>query len=372
MAVAIKKRTKINTLAVPGVNMSVKIREQRGKLYLDIYQNGERKWESLHITLSDDKKQNKELYRLAEVCRSKREAQLLAGEWGIRTDAEKSISLVSYLKKHASRQVNPRPMIALIKHVESFPGGESVLIGQVTPKWIEDFQANLLTAKMRNGKQISQTSVGSYMKLVKTVFKKALSDGIISKDPVAGVSLVKVVDPEMVFLNADEVRQFAGVVPESDFEKEIRRTFLFGCFTGLRVSDLESLTWGMIERNPPQIIKRQEKTHNPVYVPLNKSACALIFDGKEHLPDELVFSLATDKTKTYRILKNIAAKAGITKKIGWHTARRTFATLTLGYGADAVTVARLLGHSGLSQVMKYAKATDEMKRRAVEALPDLL
>ena len=45
--------------------MSVKIREQRGKLYLDVYQNGVRKWESLHITLSDDKKQNKELYRLA-------------------------------------------------------------------------------------------------------------------------------------------------------------------------------------------------------------------------------------------------------------------------------------------------------------------
>ena len=66
--------------------MSVKIREQRGKLYLDVYQNGVRKWESLHITLSDDKKQNKELYRLAEACRSKREAQLLAGEWDIKTD----------------------------------------------------------------------------------------------------------------------------------------------------------------------------------------------------------------------------------------------------------------------------------------------
>ena len=43
--------------------MSVKIREQRGKLYLDVYQNGVRKWESLHITLSDDKKQNKERFR---------------------------------------------------------------------------------------------------------------------------------------------------------------------------------------------------------------------------------------------------------------------------------------------------------------------
>ena len=130
----------------------------------------------------------------------------------------------------------------------------------------------------------------------------------------------------------------------------------------------------MIEKSPALIIKRQKKTKNPVYIPLNKSATALIFDGAEHLPDDFVFSLHEQKYegKGYRTLKQWASDAGITKKIGWHTARRTFATLTLGCGANPVTVARLLGHTGLSQVMKYAKATDEMKRKAVEALPELV
>lgn len=100
----------------------------------------------------------------------------------------------------------------------------------------------------------------------------------------------------------------------------------------------------------------------------------MIFDGAEHLPNDFVFSLHEQKYegKGYRTLKQWASDAGITKKIGWHTARRTFATLTLGCGANPVTVARLLGHTGLSQVMKYAKATDEMKRKAVEALPELV
>lgn len=148
---------------------------------------------------------------------------------------------------------------------------------------------------------------------------------------------------------------------------------MFACFTGLRVSDLRTLTWGMIERNPPQIIKKQKKTKNPVYIPLNKSAAGLIFDGGEHLPDEFVFSLGDGERndKSYRILNEWAEKAGVAKRIGWHTARRTFATLALGGGADAVTVARLLGHTGLSQVMKYAKATDEMRRKAVDALPEI-
>jgi hypothetical protein len=59
--------------------MSVKVREKRGRLYLDIYQSGKRTWESLNLALTKNKAQNREIYRLAEICRSKRETQLLAG-----------------------------------------------------------------------------------------------------------------------------------------------------------------------------------------------------------------------------------------------------------------------------------------------------
>ncbi len=351
--------------------MSVKVREQRGKLYLDIYNGGVRKWESLHITLSGDKKQDKELYRLAEICRSKREAQLLTGEWDIRTDGAGRITLAAYIRNYA-KTTNTKPMTSLLHHIEKYANGATIQIGQVTSKWIEDFQQSLLHGTKADGKPLSQSSAGAYMKLLRAIFRKAAAEGTISRDPMVAVSLAKVIDPEMVFLSADELRRLAAEIPESDFGKEVRRAFLFGCFTGLRVSDIETLTWGMIERNPPQIIKRQKKTRNSVYIPLNKSAAALIFDGTEHLPDDFVFSIrGENRPKEYRALRDWAENAGITKKIGWHTARRTFATLALGHGADAVTVARLLGHTGLGQVMKYAKATDEMKRRAVEALPEV-
>lgn len=355
-----------------GVNMSVKIREQRGKLYLDIYLNGVRKWESLHITLSGDKKQDKELRRLAEICRSKREAQLLAGEWDIRTDGAGRIPLVAYLKKQAAHHANPMPMMTLIHHIEKYANGAAIHIGQVSSKWVEDFQSHLLDFEKPDGKRISESSVATYMKLLRAAFRKALAEGTISRDPSATVALARATDPDMVFLSADEVRRLADTVPESLYGREVRRAFLFSCLTGLRVSDIETLTWGMIEANPPQIIKRQKKTRNPVYIPLNRSAWNLISDGGEHPPESAVFVFGEQRGSSYRILRKWAADAGVTKKIGWHTARRTFATLTLERGADAVTVARLLGHTGLGQVMKYAKATDEMRRRAVDALPELV
>ena len=351
--------------------MSVKVREQRGKLYLDIYQHGVRKWESLHITLGDDKKRNKELYRLAEACRSKREAQILAGEWNISLAYAGSIPLSSYIKSY-SKKSNIKEMSALVMHVERFSNGATIPIGHVTSKWIEDFQKNLTLLRKPNGMPLSMASVGFYMKLLRIVFNKAVKDAIINKNPMSAVCPVKIPAPDMVFLNEDELRQLASAAPDSDFGKEVRRAFLFACFTGLRVSDLETLTWGMIEKNPVQIIKRQKKTQKPVYIPLNNSAQSLIFDEGNHTPDEFVFTLhEASRSKCENTLKKWAEEAGITKKIGWHTARRTFATLVLGRGADAITVARLLGHSGLSQVMKYAKSTDEMKRRAVDALPKL-
>jgi site-specific recombinase XerD len=64
-------------------------------------------------------------------------------------------------------------------------------------------------------------------------------------------------------------------------------------------------------------------------------------------------------------------RAKIKKKVGWHTARRSFATLALENGADLYTVAKLLGHTNLKAVAKYAKVTDRLRREAVGGLPEL-
>jgi integrase len=140
----------------------------------------------------------------------------------------------------------------------------------------------------------------------------------------------------------------------------------------LRISDIKSLKWGDIELNPLQIIKRQKKTQRAVYVPLKESTWGIINDGTEHNPMDKVFSLlANTKSQTNQYLIKWAEKAGIKKPVGWHTARRTFATWELEHGADIYTVAKLLGHKNIKQVAKYAQATDKLRRSAVAALPEI-
>jgi site-specific recombinase XerD len=70
-------------------------------------------------------------------------------------------------------------------------------------------------------------------------------------------------------------------------------------------------------------------------------------------------------------LTSWAKAAGLEKKIGWHTARHTFATLLIDRGADISTVSRMLGHTKIQTTSVYAKTTDRSKRAAVDSLPDI-
>lgn len=220
---------------------------------------------------------------------------------------------------------------------------------------------------------LSHTSALGYSKIIRAALKKAVGAGLILRNPADAVSHIQEEDVELEFLNLDEVQRLADVRYEDDpFAEEVRRAFLFACNTGLRVSDLETITWRQIETNPMQVIKKQEKTRNPVYIPLNKAAQKLL-GNYEHKPDDRLFDLSPKKRQdTYKLLGRWAEDAKVTKHIGWHTARRTFATLALENGVDIYTVAKLLGHRTITQVAKYAKATDKLRREAVNALPEIV
>jgi integrase len=346
--------------------MGVKIRENRGRLYLDIYHDGKRKWEALRLTLTNDKAQNKEIRRLAEICRSQRESQLLAGAWNIKDPVLCKKKFITYLEEHAKDYSSPGTMGSFLSHIKKYPSGDTVLISQITQDWISGFQNYL-----EKTAGLSQTSAAHYSKILHATMKKAVKENVILRNPCENIKRITEPETDFVYLNIDEIQKLADTNP-GDGGGEIRRAFLFACHTGLRVCDLETITWDRIETNPAQIIKRQVKTKIPVYIPLSGTVKKLIDSGGKHCPADKVFSLPHDhRRQSYNVLKRWADAAGVTKNIGWHTARRTFATLALENGADIYTVAKLLGLSSIKQVVRYAKVTDKLRRDAIAGLPEI-
>ena len=80
--------------------------------------------------------------------------------------------------------------------------------------------------------------------------------------------------------------------------------------------------------------------------------------------------------RTARWMKYIrpaALRAGIQKRLGWHTLRHTFGTLLKANGEDVVTVQSVMRHANVSITMdRYVQAVTPAKRQAQRSIVGLL
>lgn len=351
--------------------MGVSIRVRNGIIHLIIKYNGIRKEESTGLRVSTVKSQNMEVMRLAEILRSKKEIQLVQSFNGLAPEPIK-ITLYDYVKKCASGNDSLAGQIhKVLPYLERFDG-KKIFLQAVTSAWFENFQNHIIKDTGLKSRHTQE----KYCSVVRQCIKKAYRDGLILKDPCQCVKHIRTPDSHKEFLTEKEVSLMVKTELKSprmneNLQNEVRKAFIFGCYTGLRISDIKQLAWENIDMEHKQIVKKQQKTQNYVYIPLNKVALSLINDNLPHEPKDLIFPfLAESRTTTNRYIHKWAEKAGIKKSVSWHSARHTNATLLIEEGADLYTVQRLLGHTKIATTMQYAVVSDRKKIDAVDSLPD--
>jgi site-specific recombinase XerD len=121
--------------------------------------------------------------------------------------------------------------------------------------------------------------------------------------------------------------------------------------------------------NGYKIVFHQQKTKGLQYLDISEQAREYL--GSEGMPQEKVFTnLKYNVLANNELLKWVQA-AGIKKKITFHCARHTFATLQLTVGTDLYTLSKLLGHTDIKTTQIYGQIIDEKKREAVNRIPDI-
>jgi len=206
----------------------------------------------------------------------------------------------------------------------------------------------------------SENTISKSLACLKTLINKARSAGLMTNNPFAKIRIRKIHSTRR-YLDCLELK-----ILDSAFRKHHSRlsvseydavlAFLFSCYTGLRYSDLKSLTASEIQNQ--RIRKKMHKTGDFVYIPMPEQAIMLL-ELASHDRKDYVLKI-TENSFFNRNLRSGAKKLGFSKHIHCHIARHTFATTCLTLGIPLEVTSKLLGHRDVATTMIYAKYVDKV------------
>lgn len=355
------------------------LKSGRKSIYLDYFVAGKRKVEYLKLYLEpgntkEVKKHNEFIMRCAlnvKVERLENYAQKRDINFGI--DRSK-VFLLDWIDKYVedrkrkgvrSAETNYQP---LKKHISEY--APKVRLWEVNGQFLEDFVEHMCTKKCpRTGKNYAKKTVSDIVDNLGVVLKAAIAADIPISNPVPLMdrNIIHGAEKPRSYLTIEEAKKLAAT-PTTN--KRMTLLFLFSMMTGIRYSDLCSLTWNDVieEDGKHRIEKLMVKTGKMLYLPMNETAIELL--PQRGKGGEKVFDVPTIQALD-KALRKWVKRAGIEKRVSFHTARHSFATIGLELGTDIFTVSKLLGHADVTTTQVYATIIDHKKEEAVYKIDNL-
>lgn len=292
-------------------------------------------------TSKDIKEKNKEILRQSRTIASEADASAQRDENGFTISKKAKTNLKEYILYQADEALkksgNPHgyyyTLIALSKHIVLF-SGERTTIEDVDRKYLLGFIEYLRTAKNFNYQRtgdskrdkeisISQNTQHNLFAKFKYVVKKAIKAKIIVSNPfdeLENSDKPKEEDGTREFLIVDEIKRLIATPCKNDI---LKRAFLFSCLTGLRYSDVASITWDEFKKaNNGDIylsFKMQKvKRANTIYV--SDEAMKWLPTKGDAKDEDIIFNLPKNDHANKQLQRWIK-EAGIKKHITFHVAR---------------------------------------------------
>ncbi|WP_439516276.1 site-specific integrase [Sediminibacterium sp.] len=333
-------------------------------------------WLNLQIFVSPksniEKDHNKQTMSLAENIRAKRIIDQQTTSHGFTSSVKGKISFLDYFKKLADRKRedsngNYGNWQSVYEHLKTYSKGKDYSLDQIDDNFLEGFKQYLQGNVVRRGEgKLEANSALSYYNKVKAALKEAFMNKMIKENPSSRVKSLKAGNTHRQFLTLEELQALAVTECENDL---LKKAFLFSTLTGLRWSDVKALCWDKIrhaENGGWSLEYIQKKTKGAEILPLSDQAVKIL--GEKQDANTPIFKELSYHTHMNKQLQDWIVEAGITKKITFHCARHTFATLQLSMDTDIYTVSKLLGHKHLKTTEIYAKVIDKKKIEAASKI----
>ena len=358
-------------MAATSTKQRVKLRERETSdstvtLLLDWFKDGKRKREFLNLQVIKNPKnpfersQNKEAHAKAEFFRSEREKQFFSDEIDEIVEQKKARNqdfysfFDAYVESYNKKDI--KVMKAVLTAFKEF-APPPLSAKQIDENMCIKFKDHLETAF--NG-ETPQTYFQRFKKFLTHCSKG--NNKLFKISPAIDVKNTK--KENNVEKDTLTIEELQTLVKAKCGNLDVKNAFLFACNTGLRFTDIKSLTWRKIKEDHIQI--DQNKTDISVKINLNENAKKFL--GERGKDDDLVFKIPSHNA-TSKNLENWAKRAEVDKHITFHCARHTFGTLLAYYENDVLTISKLMGHTSMKHTTKYIRVADEIKKKAVNSIP---
>lgn len=311
-------------------------------IYLDYYDKGKRWYEYPKLYLVPDsaphaKDLNKNAMDKAIAIRARRLLGETPEEDGSPLKEADKILVSAWMDEYAkAMHANAGLSLTYLKHFDTLirmvndylahiksPRLTMDCIGREFYRGFLHYMADVYKCRTSDGgtRRLAKSTMHLFQLKMNTMLNQAAREGVIKCNPYHLLSRderIKKPTDQRDFLTREELHRLMEVETRSTTTK---MAFLFSCFTGLRYSDLKQLKWGNIEKSQSGMVIRIEamkKTEKPVTVPLGTNAMAWLPERGDKTLDDFVFDLGTCGGCN-AVLKNMAKRAGINKRVSFHT-----------------------------------------------------
>ncbi|MEO0272056.1 MAG: site-specific tyrosine recombinase XerD [candidate division WOR-3 bacterium] len=230
---------------------------------------------------------------------------------------------------------------------------------------IDDFASYL------QKQDLSQNSRSRIFSCLRSFFSYLEMEGFYNSDLALNIQVPRKIIKLPDFLNEEEVNKLLES-PDTSTPRGIRDRAILELLyaTGVRVSELVSLKISNVFLEE-RMIRVLGKGNKERIIPYNSTAAKyleLYLYGvrpsilKKRGEDRVFLNMrgtSLSRVSVWKILKNYAVKAGITKNIYPHILRHTFATHLLKNGCDLRTLQIFLGHASLMTTQIYTHLDKE-------------
>ena len=245
-------------------------------------------------------------------------------------------------------------------------GVQDISIATITESLFEEYRFFLKKRGLKG------STINNNLCWLSRLMYRAVSQRIIRCNPFENAKYEKR-EQKIRFLQKSEVSKLMALrVPDKEAE-QARRLFVFACFTGLAIADMEHLQFGHVQiaaDGQKYIRKERQKTKVEFIVPLHPIAETIINQCKKERPsmkemqtvkgkgDDFIFHCACSRSLMSAKLSIVGKACGIRERLSYHMARHTFGTMSLSAGIPIESIAKMMGHASISSTQIYAQVTD--------------